>query len=196
MTVAGGSDSPVPGIGGRPPATAGAVREDGIVPVYRVCFVCSGNICRSPTAEVVFRRLVEEAGLADAVHVDSAGMGDWHTGADADERAVAALRRRGYAVGRHCARQIEAADLERNDLVVALDSDHARSLRRMAPDARTAGKVRLLRSFDPAADGHLDVPDPYYGGQHAFDHVLDLIEEGCRGLLGELRGALAAHVRN
>jgi protein-tyrosine phosphatase len=163
------------------------------VPVYRVCFVCSGNICRSPTAEVVLRTLVREAGLADSVVVDSAGTGDWHAGADADDRAVAALRRRGYPVRRHCARQIRAPDLARYDLVVALDTEHAGALRRMADSSRQAAKVRLLRSFDPAAvEGDIDVPDPYYGGPHAFDHVLDLIEVGCRGLLDSVRTAVAA----
>jgi len=163
------------------------------VPVYRVCFVCSGNICRSPTAEVVLRTLVEEAGLADSVVVESAGTGDWHVGAGADDRAVAALRRRGYPVRLHCARQIRAADLARCDLLVALDAEHARALRRMAASSEQAAKVRLLRSFDPATeDGDLDVPDPYYGSPRTFDHVLDLIEAGCRGLLDEVRTAVAA----
>jgi protein-tyrosine phosphatase len=172
---------------------AAPVREDGDVPAYRVCFVCSGNICRSPTAEVVLRRLVEQAGLADSVVVQSAGLGDWHVGADADDRAVAALRRRGYPVRRHCARQIRASDLDRCDLVVALDAGHAGALRRMADSSQQAAKVRLLRSFDPAAaGGDLDVPDPYYGSPGTFDHVLDLIEAGCRGLLDEIRTAVAA----
>ena len=163
------------------------------MPVYRVCFVCSGNICRSPTAEVVLRTLVEEAGLADSVVVESAGTGDWHVGAGADDRAVAALRRRGYPMRLHCARQIRAADLARCDLLVALDAEHARALRRLAGGSEQAAKVRLLRSFDPAAEaGDLDVPDPYYGGPRTFDHVLDLVEAGCRGLLDEVRTAMAA----
>jgi protein-tyrosine phosphatase len=166
------------------------------VPVYRVCFVCSGNICRSPTAEVVFRRLVEEAGLAGAVDVESAGTGDWHVGDDADQRAVAALGRRGYRVRRHRARQIEPADLADCDLLVALDAEHARTLRRMAGTPEQAGKVRLLRSFDPTADHRdLDVPDPYYGGRGTFEHVLDLIEAGCYGLLNEVQAAVAARCR-
>jgi protein-tyrosine phosphatase len=163
------------------------------VPAYRVCFVCSGNICRSPTAEVVLRTLVEKAGLADSVVVESAGLGDWHAGGDADDRAVAALRRRGYPVQRHRARQIRVSDLARCDLLVALDAEHAGALRRMADGSQQAAKVRLLRSFDPsAAGGDLDVPDPYYGSSRTFDHVLDLIETGCRGLLDEVRTAVAA----
>jgi protein-tyrosine phosphatase len=166
------------------------------VPVYRVCFVCSGNICRSPTAEVVLRRLVEEAGLAGVVQVDSAGTGSWHVGADADDRAVAALRRRGYPVRRHGARQVGAGDLARCDLLVALDTEHAEELRRLATTQEQAAKVRLLRSFDPAADpGDLDVPDPYYAGRRTFDHVLDLIEAGCSGLLAEIQAAVAARCR-
>jgi protein-tyrosine phosphatase len=166
------------------------------VPTYRICFVCSGNICRSPTAEVVLRTLIAEAGLADAATVDSAGIGDWHIGADADRRTVAALRRRGYPVEPHCARQIEVADLARCDLLVALDAEHARVLRRMAANSKEAAKVRLLRSFDPAAgERDLDVPDPYYGGPATFDQVLELIEAGCRGLLSEVRAAVAARRR-
>jgi protein-tyrosine phosphatase len=166
------------------------------VPTYCICFVCSGNICRSPTAEVVLHTLIDEVGLSDSVAVDSAGIGDWHAGADADRRAVAALRRRGYPVRLHCARQIRAADLARCDLLVALDAEHARALRRMATSPDEAAKVRLLRSFDPAAGaGDLDVPDPYYGGPRTFDHVLDLIEAGCRGLLTEVQAAVAARCR-
>jgi protein-tyrosine phosphatase len=154
---------------------------------YRICFVCSGNICRSPTAEVVARRLVEQAGLDGQVAVDSAGTGDWHAGDDADPRAVAVLRRRGYPVDRHCARQFQPSDFAYRDLVVALDAGHLRALRQLAPTAQDAAKVRLLRSFDPAADPEdLDVPDPYYGRPAEFEHVLDVVEAGCRGLLAEL----------
>ena len=165
------------------------------MPVYRVCFVCSGNICRSPMAEVVFRRLVDEAGLADLVQVDSAGTGDWHVGADADSRATAALRRRGYPVRRHRARQVVPTDLVAADLLIALDAEHAEELRRLAASPEQAAKVRLLRSFDPAGDADLDVPDPYYAGRPAFEHVLDLVEAGCRGLLDEVQAAVAARCR-
>jgi protein-tyrosine phosphatase len=171
------------------------------VPVYRVCFVCSGNICRSPTAEIVTRQLAAAAGLTDQVQVDSAGIGDWHAGDDADPRTVAALRRRGYPVRRHCARQFRPADLADRDLVVALDAGHLRALRQLARTPAEAAKIRLLRSFDPAAGStsaagasgpaDLDVPDPYYARAAEFDHVLDLIESACRGLLGELRAELA-----
>jgi protein-tyrosine phosphatase len=158
---------------------------------YRVCFVCSGNICRSPTAEAVFRRLVADAGLADQVAVDSAGMGDWHVGEAADARSAAALRQRGYPPWEHRARQFTRADFAARDLVVALDGGHERDLRALAPTAADRAKIRLLRSYDRAAgSGELDVPDPYYGGPDGFEHVLDLIEEACRGLLAEVRTQL------
>jgi low molecular weight protein-tyrosine phosphatase len=160
---------------------------------YRVCFVCSGNICRSPTAEAVLRRQLAEAGLDGQVVVDSAGLGDWHVGGGADSRSAATLRQRGYPAWEHRARQFTAADFADRDLVVALDSGHERALRRLAPTAADRDKVRLLRSYDPAAaagSGELDVPDPYYGGADGFEHVLDLIEAACRGLLAEVRTRL------
>jgi protein-tyrosine phosphatase len=158
---------------------------------YRVCFVCSGNICRSPTAEAVFRRLVTDAGLAGEVEVDSAGLGDWHVGEGADSRSAAALRARGYPAWEHRARQFTRADFAERDLVVALDGGHERDLRVLAPTGADRDKVRLLRSYDHAAGtGELDVPDPYYGGPDGFEHVLDLVEEACRGLLAEVRTQL------
>ena len=157
---------------------------------YRVCFVCSGNICRSPTAEFVLRRLLADTGLADRVRVDSAGLGDWNVGEGADARAVAALRARGYDAELHRARQFGAADLTGRDLVVALDSGHERSLLALARNAAERDKIRLLRSYDAeaaAGGGDLDVPDPYYGPEDGFEHVLDLIESACRRLLAEIR---------
>ena len=160
---------------------------------YRVCFVCTGNICRPPTAEVVFRRLVAEAGFEGEVQVDSAGLGDWHVGQAADERAVRALRVRGYDAAGHSARQFQTTDFAERDLVVALDAGHERALRALARSAADRGKVRLLRSYDPeaaAGSGELDVPDPYYGGRAGFEHALDLIESACRGLLAEVQQAV------
>jgi protein-tyrosine phosphatase len=153
----------------------------------RILFVCSGNICRSPTAEGVMRRLVREAGLEGEVEVDSAALGPWHVGEAPDPRAVAAAAARGLALeGR--ARQVGPDDLRRFDLVLGMDRGHLRDLRRMAPDG-TADRVRLLRDFDPAAReaGDLEVADPYYGGEDGFEEVLDQVEAACRGLLAELR---------
>ena len=161
---------------------------------YRVCFVCSGNICRSPTAEAVLRRRLAEAGLADRVEVDSAGLGDWHVGEGADERSVAALRARGYPAWVHEAKQFTAADFAERDLVVALDAGHERGLLALARTDADRAKVRMLRSYDAraAADpAGLDVPDPYFGGEAGFEHVLDLVERACHGLLAEVEAALA-----
>ncbi|MFF5934984.1 low molecular weight protein-tyrosine-phosphatase [Streptomyces sp. NPDC012508] len=148
---------------------------------YRVCFVCTGNICRSPMAESVFRARVEEAGLAGAVEVDSAGTGGWHEGDGADPRTTAVLEEHGYASG-HTARQFRASWFAALDLVIALDEGHLRALRALAPTPEDAAKVRLLRSYDPAADD-LDVPDPYYGGMDGFEECLEMVEAASEGLL-------------
>jgi protein-tyrosine phosphatase len=145
-----------------------------------------GNICRSPTAEGVMRRLLEDEGLD--VEIDSAGTGGWHTGEPPDERATLAARRRGVTL-EGAARQIRPDDFRRFDLLIALDRANLRELLAVAPDEEAAEKVRLLREFDPAAGGDLDVPDPYYGGDRGFETVLDMVERACRGLIDELRAA-------
>ncbi|QFG22552.1 low molecular weight protein-tyrosine-phosphatase [Actinomadura sp. WMMB 499] len=156
---------------------------------YRVTFVCTGNICRSPMAESVLRHHVEAEGLD--VEVDSSGTGNWHVGDGADDRTIAALRRAGYRSA-HSARQFEAIWFARYDLILALDEGHLRALRSMAPDEESRGKVRLLREFDPDARGDLDVPDPYYGGRADFDLVLGQVEAAMPGLLDEIRAGLKA----
>ncbi|CAM5739211.1 putative Low molecular weight protein-tyrosine-phosphatase [Streptomyces afghaniensis 772] len=153
---------------------------------YRVCFVCTGNICRSPMAESVFRARVAEAGLDGLVEVDSAGTGGWHEGDGADPRTAAVLEENGYATG-HTARQFQPSWFSRLDLVVALDSGHLRALRRLAPTEQDAQKVRLLRSYDPAAGDDLDVPDPYYGGAEGFEECLEMVEAASAGLLAAVR---------
>ncbi|MET8598788.1 low molecular weight protein-tyrosine-phosphatase [Streptomyces althioticus] len=153
---------------------------------YRVCFVCTGNVCRSPMAEFVFRTRVAEAGLEDLVEVDSAGTGGWHEGEGADPRTVAVLRENGYGA-EHTARQFDPSWFRGLDLVVALDAGHLRALRRLAPTERDAEKVRLLRSYDPAAGDDLDVPDPYYGGPEGFDACLEMVEAASHGLLAAVR---------
>ncbi|HEU4658421.1 MAG TPA: low molecular weight protein-tyrosine-phosphatase [Capillimicrobium sp.] len=158
----------------------------------RILFVCMGNICRSPTAEGVMRRMLEDAGLADRVTIDSAGTGGWHAGEPPDARATAAARRRGIALD-GAARQVTAADFEEFDLILAMDRDNLAELHRRAPDDEARDRVRLLREFDPASAGapDLDVPDPYYGGPTGFDTVLDQVEAACAGLLDEVRKAVA-----
>ncbi|HVH22450.1 MAG TPA: low molecular weight protein-tyrosine-phosphatase [Pseudonocardia sp.] len=148
----------------------------------RVVFVCSGNICRSPMAEKVFAYELAEAGLTGAVRVSSAGTGGWHVGSPADDRAAGLLRAEGYQHG-HRARQVDAADLAA-DLIIALDRSHQRELRSMVADP---DRVRLLRSFDPAAPPGAEVPDPYYGGSSGFTDVLDMIRASMPGLLDWVR---------
>jgi protein-tyrosine phosphatase len=162
----------------------------------RICFVCSGNICRSPTAEAVLDAMLRDAGRDD-IEVDSAGTGDWHAGDDMDSRARRTLRAHGYDRPRHEAKQFTAADFASRDLVVALDRGHARHLIELAGRAddpqEARDKVVLLRSFDasldPVAGGgqDLDVPDPYYDDADAFTLVLRQIEAGCSGLLASVR---------
>jgi protein-tyrosine phosphatase len=155
--------------------------------VIRLLFVCMGNICRSPTAEGVMRGLLREQGLEHAVEVDSAGTGDWHAGSPPDARAAAAAAARGVTLA-GAARQISAADFGDYDLVLAADRGNLRDLDALLP-AGARAKLHLLREFDPASAGapDLDVPDPYYGGDAGFEHVLDLVEAACRGLLDALR---------
>ncbi|MFF3462074.1 low molecular weight protein-tyrosine-phosphatase [Streptomyces sp. NPDC002619] len=156
---------------------------------YRVCFVCTGNICRSPMAESVFRARVAEADLDGRVEADSAGTGDWHEGDGADPRAVSVLEEHGYDSD-HTARQFQASWFSRLDLVIALDSGHLRALRDLAPTEEDARKVRLLRSYDPAAGDDLDVPDPYFGGLDGFEECLEMVEAASEGLLAAVREQL------
>jgi protein-tyrosine phosphatase len=163
-------------------------------PTYRMCFVCSGNICRSPIAAVVMRRLVDEAGLADAIEVDSAGTGEWHAGEGADPRAVAVLRGSGYDGSAHRARGFEVGWLDDRDLVLALDRGHLRDLRALARTDEQRQRVRLLRSFDADAPDGAEVADPYFGGERDFAEVLDQVERACRGLLDAVSRALSDRV--
>ncbi|MEO7038217.1 MAG: low molecular weight protein-tyrosine-phosphatase [Polyangiaceae bacterium] len=152
----------------------------------RVCFVCLGNICRSPTAEGVFRHLAAEAGLEGSFVIDSAGTAGYHTGDAPDPRAQAAGKRAGIAVGGK-ARQFLAPDFERFDHVIAMDVKNAIDLRRIAPSPEARVKIRLMRSFDPAAPANAPIPDPYYGDESGFDEVLELCRTACQHLLQELR---------
>lgn len=155
----------------------------------RICFVCLGNICRSPTAEGVMRALVDAAGLAERFELDSAGTGDWHAGELPDPRTRAAAARRGLALT-HTARQFTRRDLERFDLVLAMDRANLRHLRTLAGE-RNPPELRLLRSFDPTAPEGAEVPDPYAGGETGFEEVLDQCERACAGLLAHVRARLA-----
>jgi protein-tyrosine phosphatase len=150
----------------------------------RVLFVCLGNICRSPTAEAVVRELARRERPDLALEVDSAGTHGYHTGSPPDERSIAAARRRGYDLGSLRARVVEAGDFELFDLVVAMDEEVYGHLQSLAPRTQ-ATRLVLFMEFAPGFDRR-DVPDPYYGGATGFEEVLDLVEEGARGLLASL----------
>jgi protein-tyrosine phosphatase len=150
----------------------------------RVLFVCMGNICRSPTAEAVFRTLVEAEALADRIQIDSAGTHDFHIGNPPDGRAQAAAAQRGYDLSELRARQVENRDFAEFDYVLAMDEDNRSLLLQQCPPEHRR-KVRLLLQF---AEGEVpaEVPDPYYGGAQGFEQVLDLIENATRGLLRDI----------
>ncbi len=155
----------------------------------KVLFVCMGNICRSPTAEGVFRKLLADAGLDDRVHVASAGTHGYHVGAPPDRRAASAARARGIDLGGIEARRVSAEDFDDFDLILALDSDNYEFLARMAP---RGGRAEIRRLMDFASgDNGPDVPDPYYGGLSGFETVLDLVEDACAGVLREVTGRIS-----
>ncbi|MEI5997666.1 low molecular weight phosphotyrosine protein phosphatase [Paraburkholderia bengalensis] len=168
-----------------------------------ICFVCLGNICRSPTAEGVMRYMLAQAQLTDRVIVDSAGTGDWHIGEAPDERAQRAAKSRGYDLSTFRGRQISAADFERFDLIIAMDDKNVAALKLIcAPEYRD--KIRLLMEFAPDAQApgvrgaekdapgfdSREVVDPYFGGGEGFEIVLDQCEAACRGLIAALRPQL------
>lgn len=150
----------------------------------RVLFVCMGNICRSPTAEGVFRQLAREAGLEEAVCIDSAGTHDYHVGKAPDERAQAAALRRGFDLSLLRARQVEERDFLEFDHILAMDRENLANLQRICPPGHRH-KIRLFLSYS-SRFAEREVPDPYYGGRQGFDHVLDLVEDASRGLLESL----------
>lgn len=158
--------------------------------MYQVLFVCSGNICRSPTAEGVFRKLVETAGLAGQVGIDSAGTHGYHQGEPPDPRTQEAALRRGVDLSDQRARAVVVTDFRRFDLIVAMTREHQRHLERAKPKG-SAADIRLFLDFVPDASVQ-DVPDPYYGGPDGFEHVFDLIETGARAILVHVQGRLAS----
>ncbi len=153
--------------------------------MIRVLFVCTGNICRSPTAEGVFRGLVEAAGLAAEIDVDSAGTHGFHVGRAPDARAREAAARRGVDISDLRARQVDAYDFEGFDYILTMDESNLGILLADAPPS-THQRIRPFLDFAPHR-AESEVPDPYYGGRDGFDHVLDLIEEAAEGLLAEIR---------
>jgi protein-tyrosine phosphatase len=154
----------------------------------KLLFVCMGNICRSPTAEGVFRKAAEAAGVLDRLHVDSAGTHDYHVGRPPDSRAQAAAEGRGYDLSELRARQVSRRDFEEFDYILAMDSENLRQLERLCPREHRA-KVHLFLDFSDRYRG-MEVPDPYYGGVRGFELVLDMVEDAARGLLAKVRAEL------
>lgn len=157
--------------------------------MIRVLFVCLGNICRSPTAEGVFRHRLAEAGLEAFVEIDSCGITDWHQGKAPDRRAQAAAAQRGVDISGLKARQLVAEDFERFDYVLAMDHDNLAAMHELRPAASRA-HTGLFLAY--AGQPDTPVPDPYYGGEEGFEEVLDLIEAASRGLVEEIRERLDA----
>jgi protein-tyrosine phosphatase len=160
-------------------------------PRCSVLFVCMGNICRSPTAEGVFRELLREAELLDRIRTDSAGTHAYHVGSPPDPRALQAAQRRGIDLSGLRARVVLREDFRRFDYVLAMDNENLSQLSRLQPpDARA--RLSLLMAFAPKHYPR-EVPDPYYGGRHGFEMVLDMVEAGCRGLLQDILRQPPAH---
>jgi len=150
-----------------------------------VVFVCMGNICRSPTAEAVFRHYVESAGLTENITIDSAGTHDYHIGDPPDRRTQRAARQRGYDLSKLRGRQIEAGDFHRFDYVLAMDRSNLAILQSIAPENNDT-KARLFLEY-ARHHAEREVPDPYYGGEDGFERVLDMVEDAAQGLLQEIR---------
>ena len=148
-------------------------------------FVCTGNICRSPTAEGIFRRTIEDAGLSDRIIVDSAGTHGYHVGEPPDARAVEAAARRGYDLSGLRARKFQREDFQRFDLVLAMDRDNHGILARLAQPS-AGHRLRMMMEYASRFQ-ETEVPDPYYGGPDGFDRVLDMLEDAAQGLLDAIR---------
>lgn len=150
-----------------------------------VLFVCLGNICRSPLAEAVFRKVVVEAGLEPRFRIDSAGTSGYHDGDPPDARTAEVARRRGVTVA-GTSRRVTPQDVAAFDYLVVMDEDNRRAVERLVASSPADAEVRLFREFDPEAGGDVEVPDPYFGGPDGFEIVHELVERSARGLLEHL----------
>ena len=153
--------------------------------VIRICFVCLGNIVRSPLGENMFKYLAQQAGVADRYEVDSAGTGSWHVGDSPDPRMRRVAAQHGLKYdGR--ARKFTQNDFDKFDLIIAMDTENRTNLRRLGRSTQDTAKIHLMREFDPQPDPNPSVPDPYYGGIDGFEKVYKIIERSCQGLLDAL----------
>jgi len=155
--------------------------------LFKVCFVCTGNICRSPMAEAVFTELIAKAGLDDRLGVFSAGTGDWHVGERSDQRTLHALATHGYDGSHHRAKQFDPGWFGKLDLVVVFDHSQERILKAWATTEQDQSKVQLLLSFDKDASAAHDVPDPYYSDAAFFDQTLAMIERASSSLFDQIK---------
>lgn len=154
-------------------------------PATRILFVCTGNICRSPLAHAAFESLLAERGLADRYEVESAGTTGYHAGDNADPRMRRTAAKHGLRFD-HLARQITRSDIERYDLILAMDRENRDSVLRLFRNGDGARKVRLFREFDPQGAPSDEVPDPYYGGPDGFERIYEIVERTSEGLLAQL----------
>ncbi len=186
------SPTPVPRSGAASVCDNGAVtidREFADATRFRVCFVCTGNICRSPMAAAAFERLAQRHGVAERLLVASAGISEYHVGETADPRTLAVLGAAGYEASAHRAKQFKPRWLDDFDLIIAFDRGQERALRSLARGDEQLSKIRLLLSFDPDATGH-DVPDPYYSEDAFFGTVLRQIETAVGRLFRQIQPAM------
>ena len=152
---------------------------------YRLLFICLGNICRSPAAQAVMQKLVDERGLRDRFYIDSAGIGGWHVGDLPDKRMRKHAHPRGYVVN-HRTRQVQASDFEDFDLIVGMDAENVDDLRSMAATIEQSDKVVMMGDYISKYPNYDHVPDPYYEGSEGFELVLDLLEDSCVNLLNSI----------
>jgi len=152
---------------------------------FKLLFVCMGNICRSPAADGIMHHLVKAEGLADRIHIDSAGTGGWHAGDAADPRMRKHAKLRGYSLG-SIARQVRERDFEDFDLILVMDQQNLREIRPFNPDGKLMHKVKMFCDFAEDRE-ESEVPDPYYGGDAGFEQVLDIVENGCEHLLQHVK---------
>lgn len=161
---------------------------------FRIALVCLGNICRSPMAHVVLDKRLAEAGLDDRIQVTSAGTGDWHVGYPMDKRAAAALSAASYDPSGHTARNFTIDWYAENDLLLAMDESNYADMAELSPDVEALHKLRMFRDFDPqATESDNEVPDPWYGGDDGFAHVLAMVERTVDGLIDALPPLMRRH---